>query len=262
MRCRIMFGVVTVLLLTALGHAQTAEFKVKEESLDGEFRDVRRYDWVAVKSQLHINIPGNWVVKYSVIDKDGAVRKTGEYTASVEHPVSSKADPQGFGAAGDTLYINAYEKNPDPGQPPLKSESLEAKIVKEGFVAHPSDAFAFTPVVMYEFGKKENPAGGETTDVAPGIGALYLFTVRDVERKWLTQFPFGINVSYADSRVLKEGEKALESSGVISGGLAVGWKPSREYGFLILVTGGLANFLGDDRYYYVGGGFGHFIMAK
>lgn len=265
MRCRITFGVVAVLLLAGLVHAQATEFKVEERSLDDEIRLVKRYDWVAVKSRLIITIPENWVVNYAVITKEGAVKQTGEYTGpnTIDHPVSENGTHV-FGAAeGNFIHVDAYKKNPDPEGKPLQSTFYKLRIVKEGVVFLSADNLAFTPVIMYEFNKKANPADDKTKDVAPGIGALYLFTIRNVERKWLAQFPIlGVNVSFADSRVLKEGEKALESSGVISGGLAVGWKPFPGSGFMILGIVGAGNLLGDNFYPYVGAGFGSFLTGE
>jgi len=262
-----------------------ATFEIKEKDKKEDVRPLDSRDSVCESSHLIICIPEGWFVEYDVIDKKGAKKKSGVLNAYVTlgpegimepaesneelprletaevavdergvkeytRPVSEDAK-FGFGKEGDEIWFNAYEGA--PGEEPKDTEFHKLGIVKKGWKLYTPDSFNLTPLFIFEIGKKKDPAGGKTNDFAPGAGVTYLLFKKDPKHKNWSNVGIGGNASFSKTRLVGEGEKSLETTGVATLGVVGAYKLPVETPIILQLVIG-TNVTGTDHYLLIGGG--------
>ena len=238
----------TALLISGTGYGQ--EFKVSEVLPDGGTRAVKNGDWIHEDRELLVEYPKDrlvWinVTEHDRIIKDGDVKSfitwEGPKKAVREEPYRvpvrfRKETGVGLGKDGQEVEITGFVKDEEGEY--VYDGSRKFKIYKPGVRISRADSFNATPLVVYETGKKVEPAGGKTSGLNAGFGGTVLFFIVTSRAKLLARVGLGPNVFYSNTEVLEEGAAEAETRNVANAGITVAIEMPTDQKIYLLFVGG------------------------
>lgn len=165
-----------------------------------------------------------------------------------------KLDPEdifGLGKPGDIVTIRAYYEDKNKR---IIVGSTQFEIVKTGYEYMQLDNFGLTPLVNIEFGKETG--NGETeSGTSLGFGLSYLFFYKSARHPRLSNLGLGLNLSYANTKLLNSDTQNMETTNVMTAGGTIAFRLDP---FLFTFVIGV-NVTGDDKYCQLAFGLGKLL---
>jgi hypothetical protein len=262
-----LFPAIVFAALLIYGTNYGQELKVFEVLPDDDTRAVKNGDWIHEDRELLVEYPKDRLVWITVTENDRLI-KEGDVKSFItwEGPIKAvreepyrvpvrvrKETGVGLGKDGQQVEITAFKMN-EKGEY-VYDGSRKFNIYKPGVRISRADSFNATPLIVYETGKKVEPAGEKTSGLNAGFGGTVLFFIVTSRAKLLARVGLGPNVFYSNTEVLEEGAAEAETRNVANAGITVAIEIPTDQKIYFLLVGGWGGLnVTGGRYNYFGVG--------
>lgn len=158
---------------------------------------------------------------------------------------------------GDKLICTVFKKCEFEGKDVLVYVgSRSFSVIDPGLEYFSMENISIAPILSFAIGKKTGEDGTTITSTDFGLGINYMFYIKTERWRNFSNFLFGLNTSFSNTKLLNENTNEMETATVFNLGASIAY---RFKTFLLQFVVGGGNVIGAEKYLLLSLGFGKLL---
>jgi len=154
------------------------------------------------------------------------------------------------------ILVCTTKKIDENRQEPVFCHSRTFHIIDPGLEYESIDNLSIAPILSFAIGKKTGEDGTTATSKDIGLGINYMFYIKTERWRNCSNFLFGLNTSFSNTKLLNENTNEMETDTVFNLGASIAY---RFKTFLLQFVVGAGNVIGGEKHLLLSLGFGKLL---